>query len=88
MKKIETIKEVAYILILAIIIATITLLNMKVNNLEKDLTNTKILNEQYKEDIQRTYVYYEQLVSDIENVNKKLQLFADELKTFVRSTSK
>lgn len=55
MKKIETIKEVAYILILAIIIATITLLNMKVNNLEKDLTNTKILNEQYKEDIQRTY---------------------------------
>lgn len=55
MKKIEIIKEVAYILILAIIIATITLLNMKVNNLEKDLTNTKILNEQYKEDIQRTY---------------------------------
>lgn len=55
MKKIETIKEVAYILILAIIVATITLLNMKVNNLEKDLTNTKILNEQYKEDIQRTY---------------------------------
>ena len=55
MKKIETIKEVAYILILAIIIATITLLNMKVNDLEKDLTNTKILNEQYKEDIQRTY---------------------------------
>lgn len=40
------------------------------------------------QDIQRTYVYYEQLVSDIENVNKKLQLFADELKTFVRSTSK
>lgn len=55
MKKIETIKEVAYILILATIVATITLLNMKVNNLEKDLTNTKILNEQYKEDIQRTY---------------------------------
>lgn len=55
MKKIEIIKEVAYILILAIIVATITLLNMKVNNLEKDLTNTKILNEQYKEDIQRTY---------------------------------
>ena len=55
MKKIETIKEVAYILILAIIVATITLLNMKVNNLEKDLTNAKILNEQYKEDIQRTY---------------------------------
>lgn len=37
------------------------------------------------QDIQRTYVYYEQLVSDIENVNRKLQFFANELKTFVRS---
>lgn len=37
------------------------------------------------QDIQRTYVYYEQLVSDIENVNRKLQLFANELKQFVRS---
>lgn len=40
------------------------------------------------QDIQRTYVHYEQLVSDMENVNKKLQLFADELKKFVRSASK
>lgn len=55
MKKIETIKEVAYILILAIIIATITLLNMKVNNLEKEIEQTKILNQLYKEDITRTY---------------------------------
>ncbi|WP_139392818.1 hypothetical protein [Aeromonas hydrophila] len=39
------------------------------------------------QDIQRTYVYYEQLVSDIENVNRKLQLFSDELKKFVRSNS-
>ncbi|MGY3927463.1 hypothetical protein [Aeromonas simiae] len=37
------------------------------------------------QDIQKTYVYYEQLVSDVENVNRKLQLFADELKKFVRS---
>ena len=55
MKKIETIKEVAYILILAIIVATITLLNMKVNNLEKEIDQTKILNQLYKEDITRTY---------------------------------
>lgn len=55
MKKIKTIKEVAYILILAIIIATITLLNMKVNNLEKEVEQTKILNQLYKEDITRTY---------------------------------
>lgn len=55
MKKIETIKEVAYILILAIIVATITLLNMKVNNLEKEIEQTKILNQLYKEDITRTY---------------------------------
>lgn len=55
MKKIETIKEVAYILILAIIIATITLLNIKVNNLEKEIEQTKILNQLYKEDITRTY---------------------------------
>lgn len=55
MKRIETIKEVAYILILAIIIATITLLNIKVNNLEKEIEQTKILNQLYKEDITRTY---------------------------------
>ena len=55
MKKIETIKEVAYILILVIIVSTITLLNMKVNNLEKEIEQTKILNQLYKEDITRTY---------------------------------
>lgn len=55
MKKIEPIEAVAYILILAIIIATITLLNIKVNNLEKEIEQTKILNQLYKEDITRTY---------------------------------
>lgn len=55
MKRIEPIEAVAYILILAIIIATITLLNIKVNNLEKEIEQTKILNQLYKEDITRTY---------------------------------
>lgn len=54
-EKIWLIKEISYLLIIIMITITITLLIKRVDNLEKDLTNTKILNEQYKEDIQRTY---------------------------------
>lgn len=54
-EKIWLIKELSYLLIIIMITITITLLIKRVDNLEKDLTNTKILNEQYKEDIQRTY---------------------------------
>lgn len=54
-EKIWLIKEITYLLIILMITITITLLIKRVDNLEKDLTNTKILNEQYKEDIQRTY---------------------------------
>lgn len=38
------------------------------------------------QELQRTYPHYEQLVSDMENVNSKLQLFAEELKKIVRGT--
>ena len=54
-EKIWLIKEISYLLIIIMITITITLLIKRVDNLEKDLTNAKILNEQYKEDIQRTY---------------------------------
>lgn len=54
-EKLWLIKEISYLLIIIMITITITLLIKRVDNLEKDLTNTKILNEQYKEDIQRTY---------------------------------
>lgn len=36
------------------------------------------------QELQRRYPYYDQLVTDIETVNGKLQLFADELKKIVR----
>lgn len=48
----------------------------------KSLDENKFLSPQ---EIQRSYPYYDQLVSDIEDVNGKLKLFADELKKIVRA---
>lgn len=54
-EKIWLIKEITYLLIIIMITITITLLIKRVDNLEKEIDQTKILNQLYKEDITRTY---------------------------------